>query len=76
MLIDDELESVIEGKLQEILYFINRAYNPELVELESQFRVYYQKWLSLKDTDEKTANAIYLEYMALKFKIDARVIPL
>ena len=72
---NDELESVIDEKLQEILYFINRAYDSELVELERQFRVYYQKWLSLKDADEKTANEIYLEYMALKFKIDAMVIP-
>lgn len=72
---DDELVSAIERKLHGILYFINRAYNPELIELEGQFRVYYQKWLSIKDTNEKAANAIYLEYMALKFKIDGMDIP-
>jgi len=72
---DDELESVIEEKLQEILYFINRAYNPKLVELKQKSRMFYQKWLSLKETDKNTANAVYLEYLALKFKIETIEIP-
>jgi len=66
---EDELASMIEGKLNEILYYINRAYNPELVELKHQARIYYQKWLSLKNTDKNTAEAVYIEYMKLKCKI-------
>ena len=72
---DDELVSAIERKLHGILHFINRVYNPELVELQRQFSIYYQKWRSMKDTNEKTTNAIYLEYMALKSKIDGMDIP-
>jgi len=72
---EDELVSVIEGKLNEILFYINRAYNPELVELKRQSRIYYQKWLNLKNTDENTAKAVYLEYMKLKCRIEAMEIP-
>lgn len=72
---DDELGAVIEGKLQEILYYINRAYNRELVELKQQSRIYYQKWLSLKKSDKDTANAVYLEYMKLKCRIELMEIP-
>ena len=35
----------------------------------------YQKWLSLKDTDKSTANAVYIEYLELKCKIDDIEIP-
>ncbi len=70
-----ELVSMIEGKLNEILYYINRAYNPELVELKRQSRIYYQKWLNLKNTDKSTAEAVYLEYMKLKCRIAAMEIP-
>lgn len=70
-----ELAGVLEEKFREIQYYLNRAYNPELVELKRQCRIYYQKWLSLKDRDSKTANAVYLEYMAMKCRIDAMEIP-
>ena len=72
---NDELTAKLEEKFMEIKYYLNRAYNPELVELKRQARLYYQKWLGLKDTDKSTANAVYLEYMALKCKIDAIEIP-
>ena len=72
---NDELECAIDKKLQEILCFINRVYNPELIKLERQWKAYYQKWLNLKDVDEMAANAIYLEYIALMHKIDAMDIP-
>jgi len=72
---EDELAGVLEEKLKEIMYYINRAYNPELVELKRQARMYYQKWLHLKDTDKNTAEAVYLEYMKLKCKIELMEIP-
>lgn len=71
----DELAGLINQKLNEILYYIKRAYNPELVELKRQARAYYQKWLCLKDTDKNTAEAVYLEYMKLKCKIKLEEIP-
>lgn len=71
----EEIADVLEEKFREILYYLNQAYNPELVELKRQSRIYYQKWLSLKDTDKNTANAVYLEYLTLKCKIDAIEIP-
>lgn len=72
---NDKLAAVLEEKFREILYYLNQAYNPELAELKRQSRIYYQKWLSLKDTDKNTANAVYLEYLALKCKIDDIEIP-
>lgn len=72
---EDELVSCLEGKLNEIMYLITRAYNPELIELKQRSRMYYQKWLKLKDTDKTTANAVYLEYLDVKFKIDTIEIP-
>ena len=72
---NDKLATVLEEKFREILYYLNQAYNPELVELKRQSRTYYQKWLGLKDTDKNTANAVYLEYLALKCKIDDIEIP-
>lgn len=72
---NNKVTAVLEEKFREILYYLNQAYNPELVELKRQARIYYQKWLSLKDTDKSTANAVYLEYMVLKCKIDDIEIP-
>jgi len=72
---DDELSAVMEGKLQEILYYLKQAYNPELVELKRQARIYYQRWLALKNKEKSTANAVYLEYLQLKCKIDQMEIP-
>ena len=72
---NEELAAVLEEKFREIQYYLNQAYNPELVELKRRSRIYYQKWLSLKDTDKSTANAVYLEYLTLKCKIDTIEIP-
>lgn len=72
---EDELISCLEGKLRGIMYLINRAYNPELIELKQRSRMCYQKWLKLKDAHKTTANAVYLEYLDLKFKIETIEIP-
>ena len=72
---DSKTAAVLEEKFREIQYYLNQAYNPELLELKRQARLYYQKWLSLKDTKACTANAVYIEYLLLKHKIDAIEIP-
>ncbi len=72
---DDELAATLEDKFQEILYYFNRAYNPELVELKRQTRMCYKKWLRLKDTDKKRANAVYLKYLKLKHKVAVMEVP-
>lgn len=72
---NDELGAIIYEKLNGIMYFINKVYNPELVELKRQSRIYYQKWLQLKNNDENTAKVVYLEYMKLKCRIDFMEVP-
>jgi hypothetical protein len=72
---NDELSAKMDEKLQEILYYFRKAYNPRLIELKKQARTYYQKWLTLKKTDASTANAVYLEYLQLKCKITQMEIP-
>ena len=72
---NDKVAAVLEEKFREILYYLNQAYNPELIELKRQSRIYYQKWLSLKDTNAGTANAVYIEYLLLKHKIDEIEMP-
>jgi hypothetical protein len=72
---NDKVAAVLEEKFREILYYLNQAYNPELLELKRQARLYYQKWLSLKDTNACTANAVYIEYLLLKHKIDEIEMP-
>ena len=70
-----KVAAVLEEKFREIKCYLNQAYNPELMALKRQSRLYYQKWISLKDTDKSTANAVYIEYLALKCKIDEIEIP-
>lgn len=72
---NDELSAKMNEKLQEILYYFRKAYNPRLIELKRQARTYYQKWLTLKKTDTSTANAVYLEYLQIKCKINQIEIP-
>lgn len=67
---DDGVKTKLDVKFREILYYLGQVYNPELAELKRQARIYYQKWLNLKDKDKSTAAAVYLEYVALKCKID------
>jgi len=72
---DTEIKDVLKEKLDEIIYYIKRAYNPELVELKQQARIYYQTWLRLKDIDNKTAQAAYFEYLDIKRKIELMQVP-
>jgi hypothetical protein len=70
-----EIAALLERKLDEIMYYLNRVYNLELIELKSQSKKHYLKWLAIKDIDEKTANAIYMEYLKLECKIKDIEIP-
>lgn len=72
---DDEFAKALEGKFREILYYFNRAYNQELMELKRRTGLYYKKWLMLKDTDKETSNAAYLKYLKLKRKVAVMKIP-
>lgn len=71
-----EMRDACEHKLFEIKWFLDRVYDPQLAALKRQARMYYQKWLSLKDTDEKTAAHVYLEYLKLQCKIKLQDIPI
>ncbi len=66
----DELVGFIEGKLNDILYLLNRVYNPELLNLKQLARLHYQKWLALKDKEPHTANTVYLEYLSIRAQIN------
>jgi hypothetical protein len=68
---DIKLIESIDNRLHEIVYLLNRAYNRELIDLKNQARSYYKNWLILKNKDKTTANAVYIEYMILKHKIDS-----
>lgn len=70
-----EIKSLLKDKLDEIIYYFKRVYDPELAELKNQARIYYQTWLVLKDTDNKTAQAAYFEYLEIKRKIKNIQIP-
>lgn len=72
---NDELVGFIEGKLDDILYLLNRVYNPELLNLKQQARLHYQKWLVLKDKEPHTASVVYLEYLQIKAKINTIEFP-
>lgn len=72
---NDELVGFIEGKLNDIVYLLNRVYNPELLNLKQRARLHYQKWLALKDKEPHTANAVYLEYLMIKTQINTIEFP-
>ncbi len=72
---DDELAAALQERFQDVLYYLKRAYDPELVALKRQTRLYYKKWLSLKDTDRATSNAGYLKYLKLKRKVAKMEMP-
>lgn len=67
---DKNIIDSFEKRLSEIQYYLNQAYNPELLKLKQQAKLFYQKWLSLKKTDPVTAAAVYLEYLDTKHKIE------
>ena len=70
-----EIAVTLEQRLDEIMYYLNRVYNLDLIELKSQSKKHYLKWLVIKDIDKKTANAIYIEYLRLECKIKDIEIP-
>jgi len=70
-----EITAVLEQKLSEIMYYLNRVYNLELIELKSQSKKHYLKWLAIKDIDKNLANAVYMEYLRLECKIKDIEIP-
>lgn len=73
---DAEMKDACKQKLLEIKWYLDRVYDPQLAALKRQARMYYQKWLSLKDTDEKTAAQVYREYLKLQCKIKLQDTPL
>lgn len=72
---NSEVKNILKEKLDEIRYYIKRAYDPELGELKQKARSYYQTWLKLKDIDNKTAQAAYFEYLEIKRRIEIIQIP-
>lgn len=70
-----EIAALLERKLDEIMYYLNRVYNLELMELKNQSKRHYLKWLAVKDIDKKTADAIYMDYLRLECKIKGIEIP-
>lgn len=72
---DTEIKDILKEKVDEIIFYIKRAYNPELVELKQLARIYYQAWLRLKDIDDNTAKEAYFEYLETKRKIDLMQMP-
>lgn len=66
---DIEAKDFLKGKLDEIIFHIKRAYNPELVELKQRAREYYQTWLRYKESDKKAAREMYAGYLNVKRKI-------
>ena len=68
---DEGLQIAMEEKLDEIEWYLKQVYDPERISLKRQARTFYQKWLSLRNIDEKTASTVYLEYLRLKDKIKA-----
>jgi len=72
---NDELAAALEEKLREIQYYLNRAYNPELVALKHLSNIFYQEWLSLKNENPNAASTVFIEYIRLKCKIEELEIP-
>lgn len=59
----------LKERLQDIRYYMENVYSPELVELKEKARTCYRTWLILKKTHPETASAVYVEYMDVKNKI-------
>ena len=72
---DDETAAELESKFREILYQLDRAYNPELMKFKRQARAYYKTWLNLKETDKKMAYTAYLKYLKLKREVAVMEVP-
>jgi len=72
---NDELRFALEERLHEIKWHMKRVFDPELDAMKKQARLLYQKWLSLKKSDEKTASQVYLEYLKVQCKIELHEIP-
>ena len=72
---DDEPAAALEEAFQEVLYYLKRAYDPEAVELKRLTRLYYKRWLILKDVDKVASKAVYLKYLKLKRKAAVTKIP-
>jgi len=70
-----EIAATLAQRLDEIIYYLNMVYNLELIELKSQSKKHYLKWLNIKDIDKKTADAIYVEYLRLECEIKDIEIP-
>lgn len=70
-----EVVSVLNRKLNDIMYYLNEVYNLELIELKLEAEVHYQKWLKIKDADINAAKIAYLQYMKVKTKINEIEIP-
>ncbi len=73
---DSKLKDAMEEKLFEMKWYLKQLYDPELDTLKKQARMYYKKWLALKDSDEKTAAHVYIEYLKTQCKIKLMDIPL
>ena len=58
-----------------IMYYIDKAYNPELAGMKLQSQICYQEWLRLRNTDKKAAEAVRTGYAELTRKIEEMKMP-
>lgn len=72
---DDELAAALKRKFWNIQYCLKDAYDPELVELKRRARLYYKRWLALRDIDTEISNEVYKKYHELKCKVKEMEIP-
>ncbi|EKD94325.1 MAG: hypothetical protein ACD_26C00116G0001 [uncultured bacterium] len=66
---DESIKEMLKNKVSEIEYWMNRVYNPHVIEQKEKANHLYKLWLTLKDQNPQLGFEIYSKYLETKAQI-------
>jgi len=66
---EESIKESLKNKVSQIEYWMNRVYNPYIMEQKEKANHLYKLWLTLKDQNPQLGVEIYSKYLETKVKI-------
>lgn len=66
---EESIKEVLKNKVSEIEYWMNKVYNPHVIEQKEKAKHLYKLWLTLKVQNPQLGVEIYSKYLETKAQI-------
>lgn len=66
---EEPIKEVLKSKVSEIEYWMNRVYNPYVIEQKEKAKHLYKLWLTIKEQNPQLGLEIYSKYLETKAQV-------